>query len=159
MILRICGLQFSADALYYKFHFCPICQGTAAMEELTSAAALSIRCFGGGCCSTFFKGCPVVPKRVAVARAMPMTFGSWPRKRTWDGCDGHGKRGNFKNIAQAAKCRPRGQRAGLKACDHTLIPREEVIVERHDADWDESFEIGSQYRDDAFCGSPSCRIE
>ena len=37
----------------------------------------------------------------------------------------------------------RGRRAGLKACNHTLRPREEAIAERHEADWDESFEIGS----------------
>ncbi len=53
-------------------------------------------------------------------------------------------RGNFKTIAQAAKRRLRGRRAGPKACNHTLRPREEAIAERREADWDESFEIASK---------------
>ena len=55
-------------------------------------------------------------------------------------------RGNFKTTAQAAKCRPRGRRAGTKACKHTLRPREEAIAERHAADWDESFETSSLFK-------------
>ena len=31
-------------------------------------------------------------------------------------------------------------------CNHTLRSREEAIAERQEADWDESFEIGSPYK-------------
>jgi hypothetical protein len=41
-------------------------------------------------------------------------------------------RSNYKTIAQAAKCRPRGQQAGPKACNHTLRPREEAIAEHRE---------------------------
>ena len=37
-----------------------------------------------------------------------------------------------------------GNERGRKRVKHTLRPREDAIAERHEADWDESFEIGSK---------------